>query len=54
MTRNRLATSSWASAAEGSSITISRASYESARAMLTICRAAADSRPTSTAGEISG
>ena len=37
MTRNRLSTSSWARTAEGSSITIRRASWESARAMLTIC-----------------
>ena len=34
-------------------MTISRASWDSARAMLTICRPAADSRPTSVAGEIS-
>ena len=38
---------------DGSSMTISRASRDSARAMLTICLPAADSVPTSRCGEIS-
>ncbi len=37
MTRNRFWTSSWSSTADGSSMISSRASWESARAMLTIC-----------------
>ena len=53
-TRKRLSTSSAASAAVGSSMTISRASWDSARAMETSCWPAADSEPTSRAGRISG
>ena len=54
MTRKRRSTSSLSSTADGSSMTISRASWDSARAMLTICCAAADSVPTSAVGRISG
>ena len=46
MIRNRLPTSSWASTALGSSMMISRASCDSARAMLTICLPAAGSDRT--------
>ena len=46
-TWNRFSTSSSSSTAEGSSMTISRASRDSARAMLTICLPAADRVPTS-------
>lgn len=54
MTRKRLRTSSGSSTAEGSSMTISRASRASARAMLTTCCPAAESRPSSRRGGISG
>ena len=53
MIRNRLTTSSWVSAADGSSMTMRRASWDSARAMLTTCLPAGDSRPTSVPGPIS-
>lgn len=52
--RKRLSTSSGSSAADGSSITISRTSCDSARAMDTICCCAADSSPTSRPGSTSG
>ena len=54
MTGRGCSTSSLSSTADGSSMTISRVSWDSARAMLTICCAAADSEPTSAAGGISG
>ena len=47
MTRKSRSTSSLSSTADGSSMMISRASCDRARAMLTICCAAADSEPTS-------
>ena len=50
MTRKRLSTSSCASTADGSSMTISRTSWARARARLTICWPAAESRPTSRCG----
>ncbi len=50
----RFSTSSPSSTADGSSITISLASRDSARATETICLPAADSVPTSLVGEISG
>ena len=53
ITRKRVWTSCWSSAAEGSSITISRVSWESARAMLTICCPDAGSVPTSRSARIS-
>ena len=54
MTPKSRSTSSLSSTADGSSMMISCASCDSARAMLTICCAAADSEPTSAAGRISG
>ena len=54
MTRNRSAPPRGSSTADGSSMISSRASCDSARAMLTICCAAADSRPTSRSARISG
>ena len=53
MTRKRFCTSCWSSTADGSSITMSRVSWESARAMLTICWAAGESVPTSRSARIS-
>ncbi len=54
MTRKRLSTSPWSSTAEGSSRMSSRVSCDRARAMLTICWAAGESRPTDRVAEISG
>ena len=54
MTPNSRWTSSLSSTADGSSITMSRASWDSARAMLTICWLAADRDPSSAVGRISG
>ena len=53
ITRKRVLTSCWSSAADGSSITISRVSWESARAMLTICWPEAGRVPTSRSARIS-
>ena len=53
MTRKRLSTSCWSSTAEGSSRTSRRVSWDSARAMLTICWLAGDRSPTSRVVEIS-
>ena len=54
ITRNRLSTSSVSSTDDGSSMITRRALWDSARAIATIWRRAADSRPTSADGEISG
>ncbi len=54
MTRNRFSTSALSSTADGSSITMSLASWDSALAMLTTCLPAADSVPTSRVGRMSG
>src|SRR4051794_17852880 len=54
MTWKRWSTSSLSRTAEGSSMTMSFVSWESARAMLTICCDAADREPTSAVGRISG
>ena len=54
MTPKSRSTSSLSRTADGSSMMISLASCDSARAMLTICCDAADSEPTSAVGRISG